>query len=154
MVTLSAIIGLLSGTPRTALEKGGASIVAPLWFVYRSSMQTDAYFAGLIDGEAYVGLKRKRANGVRPYIQINMTCEATLIAISNHFGVGTVRPKKVKEGSKPQWVWCAMYYNAVRIAERVLPFSITKRAELLSVVNYVPQSKGAGRKTASPSPPD
>jgi len=104
-------------------------------------MKTDAYFAGLFDGEAYVALARKR-NSVRPYIQINMTCEETIRAVADYFGFGTVRIKNVPAGNKPQWVWRVMYYNAVHVAERMLPYSITKKAEFLALASYVPKVRG------------
>lgn len=114
-------------------------------------MKTDAYFAGLFDGEAYIGLARKGPNSVRPYIQINMTCEETLKAVADHFGFGTVRLKKVPKKNKPQWVWRVMYYNAVHVAKRMLPYSITKKSEFLALANYAPKSRGRPPKQP-PSP--
>lgn len=95
----------------------------------------DAYFAGLIDGEGHISIHSRGANRTkgRPIIVVAMTCERTINAIRDHFGVGTVRPAKVKEGCKPQWRWRVSYKNARIVADRIRPYLITKEEALQKV---------------------
>ena len=77
-----------------------------------------AYFAGLLDGEGCFYL-HKKDNGVRPVVQLNMTCEHTVRATQQHFGRGTVRPKKVSNlNGAPQWIWRVYYFDALFRRER------------------------------------
>ena len=108
-----------------------------------------AYLAGLIDGEACVSLekKSKRHNGLRPVIEIAMTCEKTIKYIHSITKRGTVRPKKVsRKHYKPVWRWSVRYNDARFIASMVLPFLITKKFEATNLISHVPLKSGRHRK--------
>jgi hypothetical protein len=86
----------------------------------------DAYFAGLMDGEAYIGLPSKGRSGIkRPTVRVNMTCEKTVRLLHQRLG-GRFATRKVPKGNKPQWEWrctCGQAANALRA---VRPYLITK----------------------------
>lgn len=94
----------------------------------------DAYFAGLIDGEGYIGLENCGKGWYRPCIRVKMTCRQTVEAIRAYFMVGRVvhRPLSVsspyyKPTHKPQWEWYARRKDALAVLERILPYLITKK---------------------------
>lgn len=101
----------------------------------------DAYFAGLIDGEGYIGFAKKGLNGRRPIISVNMTCEKTLLAIQSHFGVGTVRPKPKRPPERMQWIWRVYYFDALAVAQRIGPYLITKADNVSALLSYTPKRK-------------
>src|SRR5262249_51353211 len=101
------------------------------------------YFAGLIDGEGYIGLHKKDKSRIRPMISVDMTCQTTIDAIHCYFRVGTVRPKKIrKPHHKPMFRWCAIYNDARMVISRILPFMITKRKDAELVLAHKPKPKG------------
>jgi len=103
----------------------------------------DAYFAGLIDGEGHVKLTQKRPNSLRPMVTVEMTCERTVMAIYQHFGVGTVRaiPRR-KPHHKDQWQWRTVYNGALSVLRRTRPFLITKADDADRVLTYQPIGPG------------
>lgn len=109
--------------------------------------RTDEYFAGLFDGEGNArvytmrGLENgKMYNRVKPLLQVGMTDEKTVNAIKDHFGCGNIvtydpgkyDPKRTHYKRIYRWMCC--YYDAIDIAKRLIPYSITKRADLQSVI--------------------
>jgi hypothetical protein len=95
----------------------------------------DAYFSGLIDGEGCIliegnGSKRLKHNGMKnrmSSIQVKMTCEKTIIALRDHFGVGTItccKPRKI--GYKTAWRWRVLCKQGREVADIIRPYLITK----------------------------
>ena len=102
-----------------------------------------AYFAGLLDGEGCFYL-HKKGNGLRPVVQLNMTCERTVRAIQQHFGRGTVRPKKVGSPNwAPQWIWRVYYFDALYVATTTRPHLITNAARADKILSYTPKREAA-----------
>lgn len=103
-----------------------------------------AYFAGLIDGEGYIGLRRRKNRiTLQPWIKVNMTCLTTVTALSEHFG-GNVRKRKTPPRNKPQWVWVLTCSKARVAVALIRPYLITKRDqadELLAYKGFVPKGK-------------
>jgi hypothetical protein len=97
----------------------------------------DAYFAGLIDGEGYIGIKQAGTHK-RPQkkleIKVNMTCYKTVLALRDHFEKGNVRPRKAAPGCKPQWVWSVTCRAAREVLDVIRPYLITK-AEAVRLVD-------------------
>jgi hypothetical protein len=108
----------------------------------------DAYFAGLIDGEAHITLTQRSPTSFRPVVVVEMTCEKTIRALHTHFGVGTVRflPRR-KEHHKDQWQWRTLYTGAREVLRRVRPFLITKAVDADVVISHV--GVGRGRRLKS-----
>ena len=70
------------------------------------------YIAGLFDGEGiltYKKYKEKKAKGIydcwRISMEISMTDQNVIEIVHEILMIGTVRPKKVPTGMKPQWRW-------------------------------------------------
>lgn len=103
----------------------------------------DAYFAGLLDGEGYIAIAKKDAKYYRQKISMKMTCKQTVDAIHAHFGVGAVRfvPRQNPKW-KDQWEWYCTYDNARMVAERILPFSITKRIDIQRLLEHKSIKRG------------
>jgi hypothetical protein len=113
-----------------------------------------AYFAGIIDGEAHIGLIKRTYKGEKgrflmPVIKVHMTCEKTVRAIGEYFGCGSIIPKKVaKAHHKPQWSWQVAARNARFVATMVLPFSITRTHDLRKLIDHPVNEKfGPGKIT-------
>jgi len=91
--------------------------------------QTDiAYIAGLFDGEGHVDYAQrweKRTKGKykvwRIHCEIAMTDKYVLEWIHQVLGFGTLRPKKVPKGKKPQWRWRCSFREALQFAKLIWP---------------------------------
>lgn len=104
--------------------------------------QLDSYFAGLIDGEGYVGINsQKYQNSVRPVIKVDMTCEETILALQKHFG-GWISKKQVVEGHKPQWRWEVNALKARSVAAAIFPYSITKKGKIKAIIDLPVTKQG------------
>ncbi len=98
-----------------------------------------AYFAGLIDGEGCITIRRRVLKGTRgveitPHVEVRMTCVLTITALANYFG-GNVRDVKVAAGRKPQWRWRAASARARRVINEILPYLITKAVQARTVLD-------------------
>ena len=92
-----------------------------------------AYFAGLIDGEGYIGMQ---STGVgkpkKPSLEVKMTCKKTIDALQSHFGCGAIRmipPPSANPHYKTQWRWKITHKPAISVIEQILPYMITKKDE-------------------------
>lgn len=108
----------------------------------------DAYFAGLLDGEAHIALTRKFPNSFCPTVAVEMTCEKTIRALHLHFGVGTVQfvPRR-KEHYKDQWKWRTVYNGAREVMSRVRPFLITKAIDADKIIHHIGVGRGNRAKS-------
>ena len=83
-----------------------------------------AYIAGLFDGEGSVDYAQrweKRTKGRkykvwRIHCEISMTHKYIINWVHEVLGMGTVRPKKVPKGKKPQWRWRCSFREALQFA--------------------------------------
>ena len=101
----------------------------------------DAYFAGIIDGEGFIGFS---SNGKikRPVVQVRMTCEKTINAIREHFECGNISAMPPEKSHyKPSWMWRATNISSVIVLKRVAPYLITK----LDAANFVLNSPATKR---------
>ena len=89
-----------------------------------------AYIAGLFDGEGSITNKKykeKKKSGTydcqRISMEISMTDKNVIELVHETLMVGTVRPKKVPTGMKPQWRWRCTFrdcYMCVRCCGPIL----------------------------------
>lgn len=131
---------------RTALE----SIIhhySPTVVVPRST-RSDAYYAGLIDGEGYVGLSRQGTATAKyrppnvPRIIVEMTDEETVCELHSVFGGYVVKSDRSKlrhQNRKTTWAWIAASNPARTSAVRLYPNSIVKRERLKMIID-LPQN--------------
>ena len=106
------------------------------------------YLAGLFDGEGSVAYSNKpvlRKGKKKAYpiwnirLEVSMTHEETIRTIHQMFNRGFVvtrRPIKSWFGKKTQWRWRCSHRDALHCAKRMLPYSITKKEKLESIVKH------------------
>ena len=107
---------------------------------------SDQYLAGLFDGEGCVTYSNKRVlrkgkKKAYPYwrivLEISMTHEETIKTIHEMFNCGTVRPRAAASHQNlPQWRWRCCHRDALQCARRLVPYSITKKEKLESIIKH------------------
>jgi len=107
---------------------------------------SDQYLAGLFDGEGSVTYSNKptlRKGKRRAYaywvirLELSMTHEETIKAIHQMFDCGTVRPRpRAAPHHLPQWRWRCSTRDALNCARRLVPYSITKKQKLESIIKH------------------
>ena len=106
--------------------------------------QTDiAYIAGLFDGEGHVDYAQrweKRTKGKykvwRIHCEIAMTDKYVLEWIHQVLGFGTLRPKKVPKGKKPQWRWRCSFREALQFAKLIWPHVQVKLHKIEQILDH------------------
>ncbi len=94
-----------------------------------------AYFAGLIDGEGHLGIKRDpiKGRGVNPVFQerlaVGSTSKAILELLAQSFGCGQVSHRLSKSKCQEWWVWDVTAKQAVRVIEQIYPYLRIKKCE-------------------------
>ena len=69
--------------------------------------------------------------------EISMTHEATITAAHEMFNCGTVRPRAAASHQNlPQWRWRCCHRDALQCARRLVPYSITKKEKLESIIKH------------------
>ncbi len=108
--------------------------------------KVDIYLAGLFDGEGcvtYSNSMKLRKGKPRAYptwnirLEIAMTCKKTIQFALDNFGCGHMnfRPRAPHQ-TMDQWRWRCSHRDALHCARRMVPFSITKREKLESIVKH------------------
>ena len=102
-----------------------------------------AYIAGLFDGEGsltYKKYKEKKKSGTydcrRISMEISMTDKNVIELVHETLMVGTVRPKKVPTGMKPQWRWRCTFRDAYYVCCLIWPFAHTKLPKIQRVIEH------------------
>ena len=106
-----------------------------------------AYVAGIFDGEGSLTYKkykerRKKGNKVNYYdcwriaMEISMTDKNTIELIHETLMCGTVRPKKVPKGMKPQWRWRCTFRDCLYVCKKLWPFAIVKLHKIEQVIDH------------------
>jgi len=106
-----------------------------------------AYVAGIFDGEGSLTYKkykerRKKGNKVNYYdcwriaMEVSMTDKNTIELIHDTLMCGTVRPKKVPKGMKPQWRWRCTFRDCLYVCKKLWPFAIVKLHKIEQVIDH------------------
>jgi hypothetical protein len=95
---------------------------------------TIAYLAGIVDGEAYVGIKRaRRKDSVSPIyherIQVRMLDGEAIQLLAATFGGSLYREKPHANNGRPLVCWQASDALAARILTELLPYLRVKRSQ-------------------------
>lgn len=126
-----------------------------------------AYIAGIIDGEAYVGIKKstyqqRRGTAVSPMyherVQVRMNCRDVLEFIKAQFG-GSLRtePRVYQsasgyKGRRIMSVYCATDAMAARLIAAVRPYLIEKTRQADAILGLrASKESPAARKRGSPA---
>ncbi len=103
-----------------------------------------AYFAGLIDGEANIGVytfkNLPHPPRARPVIKVDMTCEKTIRALHAYFG-GYCGQKKTQLRNQPQWRWEVTFQRAREVAKTIRPYLITKAEAVDAILAAIPAAR-------------
>jgi hypothetical protein len=101
-----------------------------------------AYAAGIIDGEAHVGIERKRANGQRknpshtPRLVVSVVDEALVRWFQAQFG-GNVRSVPARgSGTRTVHIWYVSSRAAVHVLELVSPYLKIKRPHAALIIDF------------------
>ena len=106
-----------------------------------------AYIAGIFDGEGSLTYKkykerRKKGNKINYYdcwriaMEVSMTDKNTIELIHETLMCGTVRPKKVPKGMKPQWRWRCTFRDCLYVCKKLWPFAIVKLHKIEQVIDH------------------
>lgn len=96
---------------------------------------SDEYFAGLIDGEGWIGMVR-----MKTVIQVQMTHEATVAALHNRYGGSFVRRPPASARHKMVWRWEISGRTARRVLIAIRPFVITKKDDLEQAIRHLKET--------------
>jgi len=108
-----------------------------------------AYFAGLIDGEGYIGsIYHKRHNTTYIKIKVNMTSHETIMALKDFFG-GNIHKRKHVDGNKQQWEWRVSCKKARIVLNLIRPWLITKATKVDEVMGVELKYRGKGKNKAA-----
>ena len=102
-----------------------------------------AYIAGLFDGEGsltYKKYKEKKKSGTydcrRISMEISMTDKNVIELVHETLMVGTVRPKKVPKGMKPQWRWRCTFRDCLAVCKLLWPHVVVKLHDIEKVIDH------------------
>jgi len=102
-----------------------------------------AYIAGLFDGEGsltYAKYKEKKKSGTydcrRISMEIAMTDQNVIELVHETLMVGTVRPKKVPKGMKPQWRWRCTFRDCLSVCKLLWPHAVVKLHDIEKVIDH------------------
>ena len=102
-----------------------------------------AYIAGLFDGEGsltYAKYKEKKKSGTydcrRISMEISMTDKNVIELVHETLMCGTVRPKKVPTGMKPQWRWRCTFRDCLQVCKKLWPYAIVKLHKIEQVIDH------------------
>lgn len=120
-----------------------------------------AYLAGLVDGEAYVGITRsrtsvaakgcKRGVSYRVMVVISMTTPKPLKYARQICGVGNIRRRKPIDGCKEAWVWTVWSREAVGVLRSIMPFLKVKSSAARACLDFQSIMRRPGRSGLSDS---
>ena len=107
---------------------------------------SDKYLAGLFDGEGCVTYSNKpvlRKGKKRAYpfwnirLEIAMTHKETIQYALDTFGCGHMnfRARRTHQ-TMDQWRWRCSHRDALHCAKRLVPYSITKKQKLESIIKH------------------
>lgn len=105
------------------------------------------YFAGLCDGEAYLGFRDLKRRTI-PRIMLSMTDEKTVQAFADFFGIKAHRKlspyhlnQVTTKGYKPQFYCQASCLKAYRILKQLQPYMLTRADIVAEIVSFYEDRK-------------
>lgn len=101
-----------------------------------------AYAAGVIDGEAHVGIKRDRpdvrrkSTGYTPEVKVEMVDEELVRWLHARFGGRLRGPRRTRQHRRPVYVWATLGQNSVDVLRAVAPYLVVKRRHAGLIVDF------------------
>ena len=131
-----------------------------MWYIGSMKLADKAYLAGLIDGEAYVGITRsatgsakgcKRGVAYRVMVSIAMTNRAAIDYARFVSGVGTIysrrRPTNPKHSQA--WTWNVWSRQAVGLLRQIEPYLKVKGNAARSCIEFQAAMRYPGKNGLS-----
>lgn len=101
-----------------------------------------AYAAGLVDGEAYLGIKKDKQRpdcqnpSYHAKIQIRMVDEGAIRFVQRLFGGNYYKEKPNADNGRPLYCYQASDAKAQKIIGKVLPYLIVKRVQAHTILDF------------------
>lgn len=113
----------------------------------RPKQLPDSYFAGLIDGEGWIGIQtiwRQERSSYRQIatIQVAMTHVPTIEALNNHWPGYVFGKKRARDHWKDQLVWRLTGIRTREVLYAIRPFCITKADDIEAVLIFLRERHG------------
>lgn len=119
----------------------------------RLSKTQAAYIAGVIDGDGYIGLSKKRTldqrsgYSYRPVVSVSNTKVELLFWLEQITGVGSIcAMKRSNLAHKQAFIWQTWSQRAADILRLILPYLILKKKQAELMVSYTEKHGGSNRK--------
>lgn len=107
-----------------------------------------AYFAGLLDGEGWIGASKTPSGTIQPRIQIGMTDYEVLVWCKDHFG-GSIHVMKSRLARRDAWKW-NMSSEAIRtFLPHVIPYLKVKKSQAELALDWAQNWCGVRGVTAA-----
>ena len=90
-----------------------------------------SYIAGLFDAKGTISKRNKVWK-----MEMSMADRNVIELVHETLMVGTVKPKKVPTGMKPQWRWRCTFRDCLHVCKKLWPFAIVKLHKIEQVIDH------------------
>jgi|TARA_R110001599_G_scaffold23960_1_gene87010 hypothetical protein len=90
-----------------------------------------SYIAGLFDVKGTISHRKKVWK-----MEMSMADRNVIELVHETLMVGTVKPKKVPTGMKPQWRWRCTFRDCLHVCKKLWPFAIVKLHKIEQVIDH------------------
>ncbi len=110
--------------------------------------ENDIYMAGIVDGEGYVGMEKFIQR--KKYIRYRIVCiivntnKYLMYWISINYKGYVYKRKSQGKNYKTSYVWYLYNDNAYKLFKKLYPYSIIKKKNLKSCINFREKALGRG----------
>lgn len=121
-----------------------------------------SYIAGLVDGEAYIGIKRQKPNkkfgrttqSYQARLKIKMATPDGLEFVANTFGFGSVKQEKKKYSKLSNYAMYRLEYmnlQAEKVLSSLLPYLKVKKDVAIAVLQFCNLKKQSSKHKTKPA---
>jgi hypothetical protein len=93
----------------------------------RRRSQLQAYFAGIIDGEGYIGIQT-HSGTYTAQVSVQMDDPYAIMLLAREYPEGNVY-YRLRQGGVPYYQWCVRHYKAERFLTDIEPFLVVKQEQ-------------------------
>ncbi len=94
------------------------------------------YNAGRFDAKGTIKTSKSLIVGKVWRMEISMADRNVIELVHETLMVGTVKPKKVPTGMKPQWRWRCTFRDCLHVCKKLWPFAIVKLHKIEQVIDH------------------
>ena len=99
-------------------------------------MLSDAYVAGIVDGEGHIGFNLTHGKWLSPRLAVSMTCLELIKILHDQFGGTFTVAKKSKSYHSQCYTWSARSGSVATILEKLLPYLIVKNKQARLIMQF------------------